>query len=317
MENMILFDWLSFTSKVHSPQNIIDMLGLASVSWQTLKGAQGYQERLYYDKISIHFNGREDMGVWCEMSGQGCRAFETHGHGDYYYLFNEILSHGKEMNITRLDIAYDDHKGILDINTLCLDTYNQNFVSRFNDWEVIYSSKGNSILHGSKSSEIIVRIYDKAKERKMDDDVHWIRVELQLRRDRALSFINQFVMDQVGDEVNFDLIGKAFSGVLNNYLRYVEPNFSDCNKKRWELRDYWEQLLTSSCVVKLFQKPGTDYNLEHLERFVFKQAGNAIATYLEIMGEDDFREKLKNRGTAPNAKYTALKEKCYRDPIIR
>ena len=33
-------------------------------------------DRKYFGNISIHYNSREDMGVWCEMSGQGCRNFE-------------------------------------------------------------------------------------------------------------------------------------------------------------------------------------------------------------------------------------------------
>ena len=32
MENMILIDWFSMTSKIHSPENFISMLGLQDVS---------------------------------------------------------------------------------------------------------------------------------------------------------------------------------------------------------------------------------------------------------------------------------------------
>ena len=105
-ENLIIYDWLSFTSKLHDPLLIVDVLGLSHVPWETIKGARGYQDRLYFNCISIHFNGRDDMGVWCEMSGQGCRAFETLSslQDGWETLFETIAQ--QKMNITRLDVAY-------------------------------------------------------------------------------------------------------------------------------------------------------------------------------------------------------------------
>ena len=76
-ENIVIFDWLSFTSKMHTPQELIVALGLNGIEWQKTKGANGYRDRFFSNHISIHYNGHNDMGVWVEMSGQGCRAFET------------------------------------------------------------------------------------------------------------------------------------------------------------------------------------------------------------------------------------------------
>ena len=76
-ENLVIYDWLSFTSKVHTPDQLIAALGLSHVPWTETKGARGYRDRKYFSCISIHYNGRADMGVWVEMSGQGCRTFES------------------------------------------------------------------------------------------------------------------------------------------------------------------------------------------------------------------------------------------------
>ena len=76
-KDIVLYDWLSFTTKTHTPEEIIEALGLTHVPFQEIKGAHGYRDRKYFSSISIHYNGRDDMGVWCEMSGQGCRTFET------------------------------------------------------------------------------------------------------------------------------------------------------------------------------------------------------------------------------------------------
>ena len=67
-KNIVLYDWLSFTSKQHTPEELIQALGLEECPWTETKGARGYMNRLYFGCISIHYNGREDMGVWCEMS---------------------------------------------------------------------------------------------------------------------------------------------------------------------------------------------------------------------------------------------------------
>ena len=51
-DNIVLYDWLSFTSKIHTPEQIIDALGLSHVPWTNTKGAKGYQDRKYFSCIS-------------------------------------------------------------------------------------------------------------------------------------------------------------------------------------------------------------------------------------------------------------------------
>lgn len=77
-DNYICYDYLSFTSKIDSVNSIAALLGLSDLSFETIKGFYGYRDRLYFDGISIHFNGRPGMGVCVEMSGHGCRNFEKY-----------------------------------------------------------------------------------------------------------------------------------------------------------------------------------------------------------------------------------------------
>ena len=100
-ENIVLYDWLSFTSKTHSPDQLIAALGLSHVPWTETKGARGYRDRKYFSCISVHYNGRDDMGVWVEMSGQGCRTFETLSSVGWEGLFRFI--HENDLHMTRLD----------------------------------------------------------------------------------------------------------------------------------------------------------------------------------------------------------------------
>lgn len=307
VQNCVLIDWLSITSKIHSPEDIIDLLGLSKMTWEKVKGAHGYKDRLYWEKISIHYNGSPDMGVWLEMSGQGCRAFESFGTGDFDYLFALVLENQGEMKITRLDIAYDDHTGVLPIDTIAQDTLAHRWVSDFYNAQVLYDIdrrkskdwRGISCYYGSMSSEALVRIYDKAKERGFDDR-HWIRVELQLRRDRALSFARQ---------IQNVPIGTLFRGVLHKYLRFVhqDDDSDDSNMRRWPTTAYWATLLDGVDKINIYSKPGTDYNMYNLESFVGTQAGGAVYTFLETHPISEFLALIRDRDPEKlNPKYRTL-----------
>lgn len=290
-ENIVLYDWLSFTSKIHSPDELIEALGLSHVPWTITKGARGYQDRKYFSCISIHYNGRADMGVWVEMSGQGCRTFETLSAVGWEGLFSFIRENG--LKITRLDVAYDDHTGILNIREIVNDTQSGMYVSKSDYWETVLSSKGSTVQIGSPQSKVLIRIYDKAAERGKTDQ-HWIRCEMQFRDDRATQFTKIPLP-----------IGKAFAGVLLNYLRYVEPDV-DSNKWRWPMRDYWANLVQDAERISVYQAPGMEYNEERCRRYVINQAGNAIDACIQMYGIDAFQDMIENRQVMPNPKYNMI-----------
>lgn len=314
-ENFILFDWVSITSKIHSPQDFIQMLGLAlpEIVWEEVRGAHGYQQRLFWEHISIHYNGREDMGVWLEMTGQGCRAFETFGTGDYLSLFQEVFDEPDAVHFTRLDVAFDDHTGLLPIKQIADDTYEIEdgvpvyFVSKFRKKDVLWEHTDNdprpglSIYHGRKVSDCLIRIYDKAAERHFFDR-HWVRVELQLRDERAQAFAQQVLS---GAD-----IGLLYHGVIYNYLRYVDPDPFDSNRWRWPMKGYWSEFLGAAARIRLWQQPGADYNILNCEDFVFRQAGAAIHTLLEIYGTKVFVQKLEEQRGVLSAKYQRLLAEC-------
>lgn len=301
MDNLVLIDWLSITSKIHRPEDIIALLGMEKCTWETVKGAHGYKDRLYYNSISIHYNGSPDMGVWLEMSGQGCRCFESVGHGDFDALLGLALQHPGDMKVTRLDIAFDDHTGLLDMDRIVADTVQQNYVAKATSWDVNISNKGQSVNIGSCQSEVLIRIYDKARERGITDGSHWVRVELQLRNDRCKEFVN----------LPYD-IGQKFAGVLVNYLRYVEPDEFDSNKRRWPMIDYWADLIGAAAALSIYVKPGLEYNVLRCENFVYRQAGNAIRALVDCYGYEQFLDKLNTIRSRPNPKYTEMVERFKR-----
>lgn len=44
--NYIIYDWITFTSKIHNQLSIVEFLGLQDLKFENLKGFYGYRDRL-------------------------------------------------------------------------------------------------------------------------------------------------------------------------------------------------------------------------------------------------------------------------------
>lgn len=92
---------------------------------------------------------------------------------------------GINANITRLDVAIDIIGGDCHVEHL-LDAYKKgDMLGTIRTVERYQSLSGNgyTAYFGSRKSDSFVRVYDKAAEQNIDGS--WLRIELQLRRDRA------------------------------------------------------------------------------------------------------------------------------------
>lgn len=310
MNNKIIIDWLTFTSKIHNQNDMIAFLGLTNVTFTEMPGMYGYKSRLVYGHISIMYDGfSPDMGVCVNMSGQGCRDFETYSSLDWVELLNSIVCYDDLMSVTRLDVAYDDFDNMLDINVICDSVQKHLYVSKAQKWEVVHSSDGTSAYIGSPSSLVRFRFYDKAAERGISDGTHWVRFEMQLRKDRAEMFLRSIFTDDNQKNMTRDNFGNylslLFVYVVNNYLRFVEDS-SDSNMSRRETAAWWLLFVETLDKISIFTAPGTEYNEYNLHDYVFKQAGNSIYTYIATFGIESFIEDLINRGTQLNARQNMI-----------
>lgn len=300
--NVFLIDWLTVTFKDISASMVQLMLGLSSEAWttkQTFKNGYpvdtffgnihiwwGADDPQYYKDgfneqgkwITAEMKARNDMGVCLNLSGQGCRTFEEHSTVGWMSLFELIEKyHG---NITRLDLAYDDHMGVIDIYRFACDIKERNYRSKSKHADVLWSDdqendiQGLSVYIGAKSSDVLIRVYDKAAERGYKDR-HWIRVELQLRHDRASS-----AMDQI---LQHESIGSVSSGILRNYLTVCIPS-GDSNKSRWSVAYYWQRVIGQMETIRLWAAPGEPYNFHKAEDQMIKQYCQFLLTFREIHG---------------------------------
>lgn len=308
LSNSIIYDYITFTSKIHSPLSILEFLGLDGISFEPLNGRYGYRDRLHYEGISILYNGREDMGICVEMSGKGCRTWEAYGNSDYDSLFSEILenysddSEKRKMNISRLDVAYDDFTGVIDLPLLCFETQKKHFVSNFQHWKCTIGDDGLTVNHGCTSSNVFIRIYDKRAEQKVENLLsHWVRCEIQLRHECALGFIKLK-----------SSIEESYFNVLNEYLRYIVPNDNDDTVTRQDIAPYWLNFIQSAESKSIFSKPAYNYNFDRLYGYVNNQLSGAISTYINIVGVDQFLTDINNsrKGKKLNPKYKTLLEQA-------
>lgn len=298
MKNKILVDYFAVSFNMISVYEFWDYLpDFRQFQYERIYGHYGYNDREYARGIGIHHHGKPDMGVLLELTGEGCRTLEEVLDIDWVHFFQKLLRDGKVKNITRLDIAYDTFD-TFDIETFYKDVLNQSFVSRFSDYRVEKGSKGTSVYLGSSKSLIMYRIYDKAAEQKISGN--WIRFELQLRGDRALSVV-QSLCDGL-------LVGELFFGVLNNYFRVIDPT-SSTRKERCVMADYWLEFIDHMDKLQIFERGDSIYDLAKLEKFVYEQAGNSIKTLIACVGEAEFKAELKERNRRLGDKHKILLNK--------
>lgn len=321
MVNCLLIDWFSLSVRYDPDQfdSAADfvyhftqrVLGLPwfGIDWLEIDGFHGFSDRIYYNGISIHYNGKENMGlsdrIWVEMSGQGCRAFEEYSKDpNWLLLFDLCLKSPLDYHLTRLDIAYDDFVGKLDLDLMDNELKEKNCVTTFKDCsvEISYFKDDKCIYYGSKSSDIMFRCYNKAAERNRQDELdHWVRFEIQLRDDRALSFVKSYVAEKS--------LGRCFSGIVDKCFRYVVPSETDSNKRRWDTQKWWSDFIGSTAAIPDFTRKDTEYNMMNLEKYVTQTAGAAIDTYIQCVGLEKFMKQVKRQSAKKvNIKYEKIKQ---------
>lgn len=282
---MVSVDWLSFT--VTSTSDIVDALDLFGYVIDDFaklpKGARGYKTMYRANSSSIYVlcDGNANMGVHIDVSGSAVSDFLECFHasletfcpfeGSKCYdldpdtsammaLLSRIMDNG---HLTRLDIAIDDvgcrYFTTDDIVTL----YDKRqIVTKFRNMRNVVEFEnpgmktGHTVYFGSRSSDIFLRVYDKRLERNAhlaDGSAPvrypWVRWELELKDDRAMSAAKMLVS-------GIDL-GVVAVGSLGHYMRII--NLDDKNRSRCSMYLRWADFMDgiSSKRLTVFKAPVT------------------------------------------------------------
>lgn len=283
-----IIDWLQFTIKDRTYIDVIvSILQYDLNLFQTLpKGMMGYKSQTAFDNIKVLFDGKEDMGVHVILSGKGCRQYET--KESILWLLDRINENkGK---LTRIDIALDDFKGnLIPFKKIKKDIIKGNIITKwkssleYNKRDTNGKMLGETISLGSRTSDTYLRIYDKALEQ--GHDGIWNRIELEIKKKNA---------EEIQNILNEYTVATIFKGVLNNYLRIVQPHETDTNKSRWKTQPYWEKLINGIDKIKLTQKK-EEKSIDEKKEWIKKQVGPtmAIVSILEN-GDDAFFKEVIN-----------------------
>lgn len=305
MDNCILVDWLTFSSLVETKDSVIALLGLSHCHWTAGKASSlHYAHVVKVEGITVHYtessdilieNGFGDLekskkynpGICVEMSGGGCRFFESYSDKDFNLIFR-VLAYGAKKgnyNVTRLDLAYDDFSGFIDINVMRDLTEKDYYTCVMPSVSITKSREkkdsdlwGLNIQHGKRESKVSFRIYDKRIERKQYDLEHWIRFEMQLRKEAALGFIQKLFLDE-----NTPDIGLHFVGVIRRYLEYKCPG-NDSNIARWKPAPWWLRFVGDVEKFSCIARKDLEYNKQRMDRYAYKQNHNHTLAEIEMDG---------------------------------
>lgn len=266
-----IFDWLEFTiHDLDEEKVIMQVLELNLADFIELpKGRYGYKNQKVSGHISVLYNGTEEMGVHVILSGKGCREYEA-GNTLLELLDQIMLYDGK---CTRIDMAMDDKTGSLIPFDKIKEAVRNGYVCsrwktsteyikrKLQDGEVI----GQTINVGSRKSKMFMRIYDKAMEQGLD--IPWIRIEMEIRDERAEALQNILLFE--------DKIGHVYAKIINNYIRFLKPN-NDSNRSRWPTAHWWENLIGEIDKISLTRRP-EDRTVEDVRSWVKQQVGPSLA----------------------------------------
>lgn len=284
-------DWVSVTLKnVHDVHDVIDLLGLPRDNFCDFPtGKYGYRSHARFGHIAIYYDGRPNMGIHVEISGQGCREFEQYTKKDWSQFFALLLNF--DVNFTRLDLAIDDFRGYFTIEQVIQKVKRGHVASRFREarrhdsWKIATGENtGMTIYFGDASSRLQVRFYDKYRERIskgyeiLEGITFWNRVECQLRQERATSAAVILAHEHYNT-------GQLVMGILQNYIRFLVPG-EDTNKSRWKTCKWWEEFL--HCVEKLkLTQVAPDATIERSRSWVERQVSPTLAMLYEAFDYDD------------------------------
>lgn len=302
-------DWIAFTiqeGKTTTFTTVVELLGFQQEDFIKAKtGRFGYKSRYVLNTgghMEILCNScNEDMGVHVIVPGGAVsdlltawkekRKIETPfgAEGmeveelDYTVLLDLLNMLSSKAKFTRIDLAIDN---IGDLYYSCDEIYqkleDKLFISRFRSYSRTAPAKlkngekeGDTINLGKRSSDTLLRIYDKKLEQKVNHGIEfpkpWVRWELELKKDRANVAVKKILECK---DLSFVSLG-----ILNNYL-----NLTTVNAEGKEIIDpKWDAFINQKQRIRLYV-PSAQKTIEELEIWVDKQVGPAIAAIIVSYG---------------------------------
>jgi len=216
--------------------------------------------------VAWHYE-RPDMGVHIDLSAKGLAEIPRLVNGDILGLLCYLKDRG--FKYTRVDLAFDDVDGALDLGVIWEALHAGDVACRwkrtnFKRIHGVTKAAGETIFLGSRKSNVVVRIYDKAAEQGIEDH-HWIRVEIELKDKRAGAMVDKLLEDGP----------TAALAVLRSCLEFKEAG-TEGNITRRKPAVWWVAFLDGIEKSRLSLPPETR-SLEKVRKWLFRQVAPSVA----------------------------------------
>lgn len=267
---------------------IYDLLGLTADHFKKDEGGlYGYRKSKVFQHIRIMYDHPAVPGFHVQLSGQGCREFESYSEKDWTQFIYECIELGGKF--VRLDTAIDDivredEKLYFSMDKLYRKVKEGAVTSLFKKGKKVESfliedgsSLGETLYFGSASSDVQIRFYEKdyerieAGEELLEGIKGWNRTEIQLRRERAHIMATHLLE-------NPDTYISVITGVLRNYINFRVKSLTESNKSKWDVCEWWLDFLQDSERLKL-TLIAPDATVEKTQSWLYKQVTPAFAMW--------------------------------------
>jgi Replication initiation factor len=273
-----LIDWVEWTEHEAGASAVCARL---SDDWvDGGHGGLGYQRSRVSEGIVVLYDGQSGMGVHVRIPGAACRGLEARGTVPDWEAFLATLR-VEERSITRLDVALDNRTGSISVDRCYQEIKAGHLVRRLRTasapefLDVDGETESRTLYFGSPTSDLRVRIYDKA----LQEDVAgpWTRVEIQARDERARALADVLT---IGDA---EQRAALFGGLVLHYLDFREPT-RDGNRSRWATAPWWSEFVLDGVKRKLCLAPKPLPSADEAIAALAQQYGPTMAAIVEVVG---------------------------------
>lgn len=314
----MLFDYVRIRFPTTDVQQVVENILQLKLSYFLHEdyGFYSYSEHYALGDIFVLCSHELDKGVLVELKGRGCRQFESYllaQQRSWYEFFMDVLVAGGVMK--RLDLAINDHTGMLDIPELTEKCRNEECVSVFRSFKSYASGElvkheeqdkagmGYTLYIGSLKSEVYFCVYEKSYEQyiklgiPIEEASIKNRFEIRLKNERAYYAVRDLL-------TYYDAERTAFS-IINRYVRFVDKE-ADKKRSDWKLSVRWAWFIGENREpLKLTTKP-EPYTLDRTLRWIQRQVDPTLKMLETITAKTgiDYLKEIR--------KSTKLTEKHYK-----
>lgn len=280
-------DYISCTFPYRTNSDLENLTIFLGGCWENaVNRKSGYTLGLRCGSLALWYGGRRDMGISLEASGRGCRQLEDtiikHGWPAF---IEELLE--MRAKFSRLDVAIDDQAGIISFDEIEHCCLNRLVVCRFDTFNPKQQGKistgkitKNGFTFGSRESNTMLRIYDKALEQ--GEEGNHVRVELEATRIKAHNLARKLATD--GESI--------IAGVIAATVDFKIAG-ADSHKSRLKSLESWLRLLGEAEKIRLTTAPSDSY-LEKSMIALEYQYGMTMARVVREYGEQRLLEMAHN-----------------------